>query len=101
MPLKVVLQNIRNVARGQVIPSGGLLERIPPFNDESFPLLQFIDEYGNTVFNGLQMRQFIKEWELIMSRAETEEEIDCLLHVRYLAEECQNHPHLFLRFIGD
>jgi hypothetical protein len=69
-----------------------------PFGDESFPLLQFVDEYGNTIFNGLQMRQFIKEWELIMSRAETQEEIDYLLHLRYLAEEMPESPPFILAF---
>ena len=101
MPLKVVLQDIRSVERSRVIPPDALLNRILPIDDDSYPLLQYVDEYGNTIFNGRQMRQFLKEWDLIMSRAESQGGKESLQQIRRLAEECQEHPHLFLRFIGD
>ena len=101
MPLKVALQTIRNVSRREVLPPRALLNRILPIGDESYPLLQYVDEYGNTIFNGRQMRQFLKEWDLLMSRAESQDERESLLQIRRLAEECEEHPHLFLRFIGD
>jgi len=77
------------------------LDRILPIGDESYPLLRYVDEYGDTIFNGRQMPQFLKEWDLIMDRAKSQDERESLLQVRRLAEECQKHPHLFLRFIGD
>ena len=47
------------------------------------------------------MGQFLKEWDLIMDRAESHDEPESLVQIRRLAEACQEHTHLFLRFIGD
>ena len=58
MPIKVVLQDIRGCAIDQVLDPNCLLQRIWPIEDGSFPLLQYIDPYGNTIFNQVQMVKY-------------------------------------------
>jgi hypothetical protein len=62
MPLSVVLQGIDRTRRlDQAFPSKTVLERLLPFGDTSFPMLGFIDPYGNTLFSSVQMQLFIPE----------------------------------------
>ena len=101
MPLTVRLQTIKNEKLEEVVPPDALLDRILPIGDRSFPLLQFIDEYGNAIFNGRQMPQFLKEWDVVMRMVGSKEQQEALPKIRHLAIRCENEPHLFLRFIGD
>jgi hypothetical protein len=102
MPIKVILQNIDGSRRlRSVVDSEGGLNRCLPVGDDSFPLLQYVDPYGDTVFNPRQMAQVLIELELLINRC-TDGQLRTLLeHVRELAEECQAAPHLYLRFNGD
>jgi hypothetical protein len=56
MPIFVVLQTIEGKRLDEASPASSVLNRLLPFGDVSFPLLGFIDPYGNTIFNGTQMR---------------------------------------------
>jgi len=64
-------------------------------------LLKYIDPYGKTVFNQLQMDDFLKEWELAKSCAQTEHEESSWHTIRELAIECRDQVHTFLTFIGE
>jgi hypothetical protein len=77
------------------------LAQIWPIADSSFPLLQYIDPYGNTIFNGAQMPQVKNELSLLIERAPKQEQKEVLRLVLDLATVCGKHPHLFLRFHGD
>jgi len=74
---------------------------LPWRGDTSFTLLRFIDRYGHTTFNRLQMDLFLQEWQRIFEKAETPESRDLLAQVRAMAERCQKEAHLYLKFIGD
>jgi hypothetical protein len=79
-----------------------MLNRILPLlNENSFQCLRFIDPYGDTVFNRMQMDQFLFEWDQVSRRATTAEEKELLERVKRLAEKCQSKPHLYLKFYGD
>ena len=58
MPIKVALQTIDNKKLEQVVPNAAevVINDWLPFGDPIYPMLQYVDEYGNTIFNGLQMR---------------------------------------------
>jgi hypothetical protein len=77
------------------------LASIWPFGDQSFSFLQYVDPYGNTVFNGLQMPEVQKELELLIGKASSDEQRATLGRVRDLAVNCQKKPHMFLRFRED
>ena len=64
-------------------------------------MLQYIDEYGNTIFNGLQMRGFIIEWDRLTETLTDPKQRKIALDIRRLAEECKRNPQTYLRFIGD
>ena len=72
-----------------------------PSEDSSYRLLCYIDPYGNTIFNQLQMSTFLFEWENIKNNAKTPDEITAWLKIKQLAERCKKGPHLYLCFIGD
>ena len=60
MPISVALQNINGKKFKQVVPPMGLLNRLLPIEDSRFPLLRYVDPYGNTIFNGLQMHPLLE-----------------------------------------
>jgi hypothetical protein len=75
---------------------------LPSFSDESFHCLRFIDEYGNTTFNGLQIQhQFLPEWKRMYDRVNTEQERRGLQAIEDLARRCLDDVHVYLKFIGD
>jgi hypothetical protein len=102
MPIKATLQNIDGTRRlGSVVDSDGGLNRSLPLGDQSFPLLQYVDPYGNTMLNCLQMPQLLEELQVLISRCSDQESKSLLERVRELALECRNARHLYLRFVGD
>lgn len=64
-------------------------------------LLGYVDPYGNTIFNRLQMKQFLAEWDHVAERARTAEEKALVAGVKALAQRCEAGVHLYLKFIGD
>jgi len=71
-----------------------------PVGDESYRLLSYIDPYGDTTFNSLQMKTFLHEWERIKNRL-NEEQIEPWKQIREFAMRGTNEEHLYLKFIGD
>src|SRR5258707_12140314 len=101
MSLKVVLQTIEGKRLDEAVPPDAALNRLLPFEDDTFPMLKFVDPYGNTIFNGNQMRGLLPEWDVLAQRATNQSDAEFLRRVRGMAEKCKAEPHLFLRFIGD
>ena len=101
MGITVVLEDDRGNIIDRVEDPPNLLHRLLPNpQDVSFHMLRFIDPYGDTVFNRLQMETFIEEWDKI-TRAGTEEERSFFSRVRDLATEAQKRIHTYLKFYGD
>jgi hypothetical protein len=99
--LTVVLQTLDGNTLEEIIPKRAVLNGILPFGDPSFPLLRFVDEYGDTLFSTSQMEGFLPEWNVLIARAANDDEKETLLQIRRLAEKCKEEPHTFLRFAGD
>ncbi len=101
MSIKVVLQRVRGELIDQVLDPEGKLQTIWPIDDESFPLLKYIDPYGSTVFNGKQMNELLYELRSLASRP-SENTVNALLsRIQALAMHCRDNPHEYLRFVGD
>ena len=62
-------------------------------------VLRFIDWYGDTVFNHLQIPSFLAEWATLKPRGQ--EERSLLDQVAALARRVEGEPHLYLKFYGD
>jgi hypothetical protein len=84
--------------RDQVIPAepAGIDFELPRTT-----LLKYIDPYGKTVFNQLQMEDFLAEWEFAKSFAQTDEQKSNWKMIRELAIECRAQVHTFLTFLGE
>jgi len=101
MPISVALQNINGKKFKEVFPAKVLLNRLLPLEDPRFPLLGCVDPYGNTIFNGLQMRPLLEELDRLAAGCKSDVAKEALLQIRELAVQCRDHPHLYVRFIGD
>jgi hypothetical protein len=92
--------------RGEVIDSVGdshnfLHALLSQPYDESGSMLSWIDWYGNTSFNHLQMEPFLREWDQLSPRAQSPEVKDLLSKIRELAVRCSKERTYHLKFIGD
>jgi len=96
--VEVVLQALDGNELGKVLVWGNVSW---PVEDDRFPLLQYIDPYGDALFNGLQMDQIISKLQRLLGDASSDIQKQTLRDVMALALECQCSPHTFLRFLGD
>ena len=102
MGLEIVLQTESGAKVDSVAdPKNYLGKLLPQIDDESHPLLGGIDPYGDTVFNGIQIRRFLLEWEAVSSNAVTTEERELVSKIEDLALRCRDEVHLYIRFVGD
>lgn len=80
----------------------GIVSRIMPLGDTTFHLLRYVDPYGDTIFNGLQMEQIFIELKQLKQRfVPGSQEIDYICKIENMARRCKSAPHLYLKFIGD
>ncbi len=68
---------------------------------EPLELIKYIDPYGNTVFNQVQMPTVIAEFERVSRYFERPFEKRALEGVLRLARICEREVHHYLVFIGD
>jgi hypothetical protein len=61
----------------------------------------FIDWYGDTVFNNMQMDSFIEEWHKLGEVVTRKDEKDIIDAVEKIANKCKKGVHLYLKFYGD
>ena len=101
MTIAIFLQNIHGVKRAEALDPDYSLAHLWPIEDSSFPLLQYIDPYGNAVFNRAQMPQIIKELETLRAKATSEKQKRVITEIIDLAATCRDRPHTFLNFRGD
>jgi len=102
MGLTIYLEGERGQVQASAEDPTNILHRILPSpEDSSFILLRFIDWYGDTVFNRLQMPTFIREWEQVIKKTNDETELALLRQVREMAERCGSQVHMYLKFDGD
>lgn len=75
--------------------------------DQSYEYVRFIDRYGDTYFNQLQLETFLAEWGRLQDSvkektAEMEKEVRSMfMRVKALAQQAQKEPHLYIKFVGD
>jgi len=82
-------------------PKGLLGKLLPEPGADEYPFIGSLDPYGDTTFNGLQMRRFLSEWAVVSQRATTAEEQALVGNVEALARRCRDEIHVYLKFIGD
>ncbi|MGN6701061.1 MAG: hypothetical protein ACTHMR_23120 [Thermomicrobiales bacterium] len=103
MALTVQLETEFGKVRETVVtePAFPLNRLLPKYSDHSYCCWRFIDVYGSTVFNQLQMDTFI--YELARLRQQTEQPQDHIIldRIEDFARFCKRHAHHYIRFVGD
>jgi predicted small integral membrane protein len=101
MSVAVVLQDERGNQEKIVSDIYGDLMELWPLGNPSFPLLQYVDTYGDAVFNRLQMNQLLIELESLGLVTENEKAKNLLNEIVTLVLQCRDNSHLYIRFRGD
>jgi hypothetical protein len=102
MGITVAMTTEHGLVEKQVEDPSQILNRLlPTEDDKSFHLLRYIDPYGDTVFNILQLDDFLSEWARLRERAMSPIETELLSAIEALARECRQHAHQYLKFVGD
>lgn len=63
--------------------------------------LRFVDPYGNTTFNQIQLADIVKEIQAAVDRSLDEEVKAHARKILRLAEKAIGKPHIYVKFIGD
>jgi hypothetical protein len=83
-------ENISSLSDGIYLPAD--------VNLTGFRLLKYLDHYGDTVFNHLQMNDLIQDLEIFKGSYSDTHLIDELIS---LAKQCKTGVHSYLVFYGD
>ena len=103
MPISVVLQDESGNKISEYIndPMGVIVNSLPDLDDCTYSCIRFIDPYGNTVFNPIQAKVMIDEWDRLKELF-SEKDVERLwTDVRSLIVRCADEVHVYLWFIGD
>jgi hypothetical protein len=103
MPLTIKLEDESKTVLGMVFDLNNAFNRLAEEAEAGGPLglAQFIDPYGNTVFNSLQMPTFLADLRRLLEEAHSEDDKNVLRGVEKLALQCREGIHLYLWFYGD
>ncbi|MGH7627782.1 MAG: hypothetical protein ACREOJ_21000 [Gemmatimonadaceae bacterium] len=74
---------------------------LPQFQDDSFQCLLFIDPFGDTVFNRLQLQCLIHEWDAVLGVALDGPAHTIVEQVGGLIRKGAAEPHTYLKVFGD
>lgn len=89
--------------RGNVIsaPIDFLESVLPGLNDTRYGFLRYINPYGDTFFNCLQIPMVQKELRLWRDSLAAKEERAIVEQIISLCAGSTKEPHCYLKFIGD
>lgn len=74
---------------------------LPDHTDVEFACLRFVDPYGDTVFNQLQLPQLLEELRLLAQRPSDAAIHSHLAALTGLVQKASGEVHSYIRFYGD
>ena len=84
------------------IQDNGLLGKyIPEANDKNYCCAKYINRWGNTIFNELQMDDLIKELVIITSESDDKEVKMLIDQIDNLVQIAKKSVHKYIKLIGD
>src|SRR6185295_7555148 len=102
MGVNVHLEREDGTRLASILDPKGVVAKLLPIEEHQFPLLRYVDFYGNTIFNRAQAMQVMKELELLKKRVPRDsEQASYVDRLKELARRCDEEPHLYLKFVGD
>jgi hypothetical protein len=101
MGMRLSLQDENGTILTNLEDPFGLVGRLLPQDDvHRYCLIGFIDPYGDTVFNRMQMPQLISEPAFADGADRGLSGEGHALKIPALAERCRDEVHTYLRFLG-
>jgi len=100
MPIRIRLVRESGDPVRSVTDKDGLVDRATA-ELPSARLLRYVDPYGDTYFNKLQMADLLADWQDTHPLIETASDEECWSGVEAIIRECQSRTHLYVRFVGD
>src|SRR5258708_19734354 len=92
-------------AQGKALASAQLSRELeaafPKINNPAYPVLRYLDEYGDTYFNPLQVAQLLKELDMLRSELADDDAVSSLEALADIAQVALKLPHRQLVFIVD
>ena len=70
-------------------------------NDARFTCLRFVDPYGDTVFNRLQMTALLEDLRALRQNPDNSQHEGVLGEIETLVRRGQATVHTYIKFIGD
>src|SRR5687767_6049566 len=98
MGLTIVLED-ENGGAIQTLPKELAYEELENINLDDFILLKYIDFYGDTTFNTLQLDYLIGDFEKLKPMLVSQREI--IQQIINLAKRSQDEVHTYIKFYGD
>ncbi len=96
--IRVVVQNEHGCVVSKPIDAiTGLIDRP---KDPRFKCLRFVDPYGDTIFNYLQLPELSDDLRLLRTMCDPEHE-PTIRGIETLIGQCLSDAHLYLKLIGD
>ena len=102
MGMAIQLEDKQGKVLEEISDLESLLARLfPSWEDASFHCLRYIDPWGDTIFNHLQMDELISELQRIRATTSIESERAFIDAIEGMAMRCKEGEHLYLKFLGD
>lgn len=74
-------------------------DELDNFSSNNFKILRYIDPYGDTTFNGLQLNDLQKDFEKLQKLIPDQGGI--IEQIIELINESKNEVHTYIKFYGD
>jgi hypothetical protein len=101
MGFKITLEGERGDVEDTVLDPTHLLNGVlPPVSDQTYRCLGYVDEYGVTIFNRMQMPDLIAELERLSGHS-NDQRRGLINQVLGLAQRCRDELHMYVKFRGD
>ena len=102
MGLEIFLQDERGNRLASASDHRGVLARMTVAEEHTESCcLRFIDPYGHTMFNQLQMPTLLRELDWLGSTVSDPEDYSVIWATQTLALRCQGETDLYPLFVGD
>ena len=103
MPIHIV---VKNRSTEEIVDeaddiNGRLERRLARMNREQYAYLRYIDPYGDTIFNRLQMEEVIPEMERLFAGSADDGSNKFFEYLLNMAKCCRDGVDLYLEFVGD
>jgi hypothetical protein len=82
-------------------PHNLVAQLLPDYGDAAFPCLRFVDLYGDTVFNQLQIPLLLDELHSLGERSLAPPVHAHLVALTELVQKAAGEVHTYIRFYGD